>query len=1033
MRRLAPLALLLAATALAQEPKGPEEPKAPAGEAADDTLARVSFVLDPGWHTAHVRTLAFAPSGHLISYARDHMVRITDPLSGVSRALPVPGLPDAMNLRERSDTDRAAVSADGTRIAVPARYPKSGGFEHVVYVLSLPEGKVVRTIGGFEPNEHVQAVSVSRDGKKVAVVGAFAKSALRVWAEGAERPEVLPVGGARNLAFCPAADAADQLAVSFARPNDIGLMVYDVGTGKAVAAPVTTGTVQHALAWSANGTRLATTGPTNATVKAPVITVWSADLKPMRVLENNIDRTVALAFSPKADRLLAAMHPGHNNHRAVVFDLATGGMVSEVDHSRGKWPGGKSPGYVANVSDTGAWDPNGETVATGGGSEGAASTWLWNATTADLVRDFHNREWLSGAAGATRAAWSADGKAVAWSNGQNTPSFSFAELTRKAPAPKERFAGAISMAAGATIERKGGSNKAVRVDGDKRGIPFGVDYGSGWTFLRPNDPDRAVISSFSGTRLYDTKTGKRLLTYERSGLGWDVAASPDGRFLFVPTGAQVGRVYRPDSEKLLMSLYMTEPRPRPTNVAKEKAAAMAPAEAARDWVVWTPQGYYAASPNGERLIAWKVDNGRDAAPSYYPAEQFRDRLYRPDVIKLVLETGDVGAAVAKADALLGKKAVAPAAVRDVSAVLPPGVTVAVDQTTQPATVTVTAKATAAGQNVKSLRLLVDGRRLRDEDETTARKGAFVEFEAGKEPAEVTQVWKVNLPPGRHAVSALARSTDDTPSFSPPREVLVTGPPGFRPKLHVLAVGVSQYQTVRPNLRFAASDADLVAGAFGALVENGLAYQKGHMPKPLTDANATTKNVLKALDEAREKVEPGDLFVFFFAGHGTRDGGEFFLVSHDTNDADADKLRQTALSGSDVRAKLADFRCQVLMVLDACHGGQIAGMPPGGDEAARRMAAADARVAVLCAAQGHQKSAEENGAGVFTAALAKALADPKGAKAFFDPVTGELNVGHLYAFVYQEVIRDPARDQTPYLRLPLAHPAVTVTQVKIKGK
>src|SRR5262249_20397086 len=34
-----------------------------------------------------------------------------------------------------------------------------------------------------------------------------------------------------------------------------------------------------------------------------------------------------------------------------------------------------------------------------------------------------------------------------------------------------------------------------------------------------------------------------------------------------------------------------------------------------DWIAWTPEGYYAASPGGEKLIGWQVNNGRDQMAS----------------------------------------------------------------------------------------------------------------------------------------------------------------------------------------------------------------------------------------------------------------------------------------------------------------------------------------------------------------------------------------------------------------------------------
>ena len=65
----------------------------------------------------------------------------------------------------------------------------------------------------------------------------------------------------------------------------------------------------------------------------------------------------------------------------------------------------------------------------------------------------------------------------------------------------------------------------------------------------------------------------------------------------------------------------------------------------REWIIWTEDGYYAASPGGERLMGWIVDQGIDKLPSFYPAERFRKALYRPDVIKLVLEKGSVAEAL----------------------------------------------------------------------------------------------------------------------------------------------------------------------------------------------------------------------------------------------------------------------------------------------------------------------------------------------------------------------------------------------------
>src|SRR5205823_3383704 len=74
-----------------------------------------------------------------------------------------------------------------------------------------------------------------------------------------------------------------------------------------------------------------------------------------------------------------------------------------------------------------------------------------------------------------------------------------------------------------------------------------------------------------------------------------------------------------------------------------------------DWIIWTDKGYYAATPGGERLMGWTVDNGIDKETTYYPAERFHKQMYRPDVVKLVLETGSVPEALKAANAVLKKQ------------------------------------------------------------------------------------------------------------------------------------------------------------------------------------------------------------------------------------------------------------------------------------------------------------------------------------------------------------------------------------------
>src|ERR1700757_4336728 len=96
-----------------------------------------------------------------------------------------------------------------------------------------------------------------------------------------------------------------------------------------------------------------------------------------------------------------------------------------------------------------------------------------------------------------------------------------------------------------------------------------------------------------------------------------------------------------------------------------------------DWILWTDEGYYAATPGGERLMGWKVDNGIDQAASFYPAERFRQQLHRPACVQRVREKGSDTAAL-KAAAAGGQRGSRPV---EVEQLLPPRVALEVVDST----------------------------------------------------------------------------------------------------------------------------------------------------------------------------------------------------------------------------------------------------------------------------------------------------------------------------------------------------------------
>ena len=65
-------------------------------------------------------------------------------------------------------------------------------------------------------------------------------------------------------------------------------------------------------------------------------------------------------------------------------------------------------------------------------------------------------------------------------------------------------------------------------------------------------------------------------------------------------------------------------------------------------MVWTEDGFYNASANGDQYVGWHVNKGPENSAEYYNARQFRKYLYRPDVIKNALDKGSSSLAVKEA-------------------------------------------------------------------------------------------------------------------------------------------------------------------------------------------------------------------------------------------------------------------------------------------------------------------------------------------------------------------------------------------------
>jgi WD40 repeat protein len=423
---------------------------------------------------------------------------------------------------------------------------------------------------------------------------------------------------------------------------------------------------------------------------------------------------------------------------------------------------------------------------------------------------------------------------------------------------------------------------------------------------------------------------------------------------------------------------------------------------AAEWIAWTPEGYYAASPGGEHLMGWHVNNASDKMASYHPAAQFRKSLYRPDVIKLLLKTGSVDRAVEIADLARGKRS--PRA--DVAAVLPPKVRfLSPDRAlaVRDPALEVRARASSVGDHpVTALHLYLDGRPL--------PAGTF--RVASPKLGDVDALWTVVVPPGKHRLAVRAESAVSN-AHSEEIEVSYAAPDpaeGVKlPTLYVLSIGISDYPGDL-KLNYAAKDAQAVGKAFQ---DHSKPLFDKIVVKELTNKSATQREMMLAIAWLKKQPTQRDVAVLFFAGHGdlASDGTMYLMPA----DIERDNLEATGLSGDHIKTLLTSMPCRVILMLDACHAGGLdnktkkRGAKSLTDELIRDLVSDERGVIALCASTGRQFALESNqyGHGLFTLALVEGL-QGKGAKTS----EGAVYLHHLDSYVTERVKELSQGQQSP---------------------
>lgn len=359
------------------------------------------------------------------------------------------------------------------------------------------------------------------------------------------------------------------------------------------------------------------------------------------------------------------------------------------------------------------------------------------------------------------------------------------------------------------------------------------------------------------------------------------------------------------------------------------------------WISIIPEGYFAASQDGDRWVNVRVGD------RVYGIDQFYDVFYRPDIV----------------ERRLAGQAIAPLIGATLSDALrrPPPTTrlgIAASEAGGGTSARLELGAEDGGGGLSELRLLHNGKLIE-----VLKPGAA---------AKISEQRQFDLVAGENSFTLVGFNADGTLSSRPlTRRVMASGtPPPTR--AFVLAVGIDHFNqdSVTP-LSYAAKDAAEMARALERVLA-GVYPAAAVSVTLLNDAAATRAGLDAALERLRQEARPDDLLIWFVASHGSLDDqARYGIVLHDWDG----RARQSSLYSAsdllDAARTLRPFR--QLIILDTCHAGGVDSLVKGLYDARLSVLARNMGLHILASANATEEALDGyQGNGLFTHTLLQGL-------------------------------------------------------------
>jgi WD40 repeat protein len=392
----------------------------------------------------------------------------------------------------------------------------------------------------------------------------------------------------------------------------------------------------------------------------------------------------------------------------------------------------------------------------------------------------------------------------------------------------------------------------------------------------------------------------------------------------------------------------------------------------KEWMVKNPEGYFNGTEGARQYIHF-VDGLKT-----YGVDQFFHEFYRPDLLPKIFQSRGND----NLKGIQGKLNSAP----------PPGVKIATLPGDDDTKTEVLVRITNTGSSIEALKLFHNGKSVPIEKSNLAlplRQGESTTYRHA-----------LTLVNGTNTISASAINKEKIESD--PQSIEIVADHGGKSSVcYILSVGINQYKNPKMTLNYAKPDAE----SFGKVLDEKGSLFKGIELHNLYDEDASRVNILKKLDELAGKIHQEDVFIFYYAGHGSMVDNQFFFIPTESSRLyDLSALQKEAIEASVLQDKLKNIKAlKQLIVMDACQSGasvELLATRGAAEEKAIAQLSRSAGIHVMASAGSEQFATEfaELGHGLFTYLLIKALqGDADGA-----PKDGKVTIYELKSYLDDQV-------------------------------